>query len=127
MHLQRHFDTYFNKDTDRTVLYFLVYDQELEKQKDFKNVMCIRGNLVSTCQLYKPLVKNTSAVSIPVDFKWEYRRILKIIVDADFVNWALFIFKRAKHVVLTVQGQRMWNVAFVTNSPTHTKLHNGMH
>ena len=57
MHLQRHFDTYFNKDTDRTVLYFLVYDQELEKQKDFKNVMCIRVNLVSTCQLYKPLAQ----------------------------------------------------------------------
>ena len=57
MHLQRHFDTYFNNDTDRTVLYFLVYDQELEKQKDFKNVMCIRGNLVSTCQLYKPLAE----------------------------------------------------------------------
>ena len=52
MHLQLHFDTYFNKDTDRTVLYFLVYDQELEKQKDFKNVMCICGDLVSTCQLY---------------------------------------------------------------------------
>ena len=57
MHLQSHFDTYFNKDTHRTVLYFLVYDQELEKQKDFKNVMCIRGNLVSTCQLYKPLAE----------------------------------------------------------------------
>ena len=57
MHLQRHFDTYFNKDTDRTMLYFLVNDQELEKQKDFKNVMCIRGNLVSTCQLYKPLAE----------------------------------------------------------------------
>ena len=57
MHLQRHCDTYFNKDTDRTVLYFLVYDQEFEKQKDFKNVMCIRGNLVSTCQLYKPLAE----------------------------------------------------------------------
>ena len=40
-----------------TVLYFLVYDQELENQKDFKNVMCIRGNLVSTCQLYKPLAE----------------------------------------------------------------------
>ena len=39
------------------LLYFLVYDQELEKQKDFKNVMCIRGNLVSTCQLYKPLAQ----------------------------------------------------------------------
>ena len=57
VHLQSHFDTYFNKDTHRTVLYFLVYDQELEKQKDFKNVMCIRGNLVSTCQLYKPLAE----------------------------------------------------------------------
>ena len=57
MHLQRHFDTYFNKDTDRTVLYFLAYDQELEKQKDFKNVMRIRGNLVSTCQLYKPVAE----------------------------------------------------------------------
>ena len=52
MHLQSHFDTYFKKDTHRTVLYFLVYDQELEKQKDLKNVMCIRGNLASTCQLY---------------------------------------------------------------------------
>ena len=57
MHLQHHFDTYFNKDTDKTVLYFLVYDQELEKQKDFKNVMCIHGNLVSSCQLYKPLAE----------------------------------------------------------------------
>ena len=57
MHLQSHFDTHFNKDTYRTVLYFLVYDQELEKQKDLKNVMCIRGNLASTCQLYKPLAE----------------------------------------------------------------------
>ena len=109
------------------MLYFLVYGQELEKQKDFKNVMSFRGNLVSTCQLYKPLAKNTSAVSIPIDFKLEHRRFLQIIVDADFVNSALFIFTRAKHVVLTVQGQRMWSVAFVTNSPMHTKLHNSMH
>ena len=57
MHLQSHFDTHFNKHTPRTVLYFLVYDQELEKQKDLKNVMCIRGNLASTCQLYKPLAE----------------------------------------------------------------------
>ena len=57
MHLQSHFDTDFNKDTHMTVLYFLVYDQELEKQNDFKNVMCIRGNLASTCQLYKPLAE----------------------------------------------------------------------
>ena len=27
-------------------------------------------------------------------------------------------------MLLTVQGQRTWNVAFVTISPTHTKLHN---
>ena len=27
-----------------------------------------------------------------IDFKWEHRRILLIIVDADFVNSALFIF-----------------------------------
>ena len=52
--------------------------------------------------------KNTSAVSIPIDCKWDHRRILQIIVDADFVNSALFIFNRAKHLVLTVQGQRMW-------------------
>ena len=37
----------------------------------------------------------------------ENRRILQIKRDADFVNLALFIFTRAKHVVLTVQGQRM--------------------
>ena len=59
--------------------------------------------------------------------KAEHRRILQIIVDADFANSALFIFTRAKHVLHTVQGQRMWNVAFVTISPTHTKLHNNMH
>ena len=57
MHLQSHFDTDFNKDTHRTVLYILVYDQELEKQKDFKNLMCIRGNLASTCPIYKPLAE----------------------------------------------------------------------
>ena len=32
--LQRRLDTYFNKDNHRTVLYFLVYDQENEKQND---------------------------------------------------------------------------------------------
>ena len=37
--LQSRLDTYFNKDTHRTVLYFLVYDQDKEKQKGFKNVM----------------------------------------------------------------------------------------
>ena len=47
MHLQSRLDTYFNKDTHRTVLYFLVYDQDKEKQKDFKNVMSFRGKIVS--------------------------------------------------------------------------------
>ena len=122
MHLQSRLDTNFNKDTHRTVLYFLVNDQDKEKQKEFKNVTSFRGKIVSTGQLYKPC-----AVSIPIDFKWEHRRILQIIVDADFANSALFIFTRAKHVLPTVQGQRMWNVAFVTISPTHTKLHNSMH
>ena len=41
------------------------------------------------------------------------QKILQIIVDADFVNLALLIFKRAKHVILTVQGQWMWNVTFI--------------
>ena len=43
-------------------------------------------------------LKNTSAVSIPIDSRWEHRRFLQIIVDADFVNSALFIFTRAKHL-----------------------------
>ena len=85
--------------------------------------MSFRGKIVSTCQLYKPLAEKHKCRRYPIDFKWEHRRILLIIVDADFVNSALFIFARAKHVILTVQGQRMWNVAFVTISPTHTKLH----
>ena len=34
--LQSRLDTYFNKDNHRTVLYFLVYDQDNEKQNDFK-------------------------------------------------------------------------------------------
>ena len=42
-------------------------------------------------------------------------------------TWLRFIFATAKHVILTVQGQRMWNFAFVTISPTHTKLHISMH
>ena len=127
MHLQSRLDTNFNKDTHRTVLCFLVYDQDKEKQKDFKNVMSFRGKIVSTCQLYKPLAEKYNAVSIPIDFKWEHRKILQIIVDADFANSALFIFARANHVLRTVQGQRMWNVAFVTISPTHTKLHSNLH
>ena len=57
MHLQSRLDTYFNNDTHRTVLYLLVYDQDKEKQKEFKNVMSFRGKIVSTCQLYKPLAE----------------------------------------------------------------------
>ena len=57
VHLQSRLDTNFNKDTHRTVLYVLVYDQNKEKQKEFKNVMSIRGKIVSTCQLYKPLAE----------------------------------------------------------------------
>ena len=47
----------FNKDTHRTVLYFIVYDQDKEKQKEFKNVMSFRGKNVCTDQLYKPLAE----------------------------------------------------------------------
>ena len=57
VHLQSRLDTNFNKDTHKTVLYFLVYDQDKEKQKEFKNVMSFRGKIVSTCQLYKPLAE----------------------------------------------------------------------
>ena len=108
MHLQSRLDTYFNKDA-----HFIVYDQDKEKQKEFKNVMSFRGKIVSTGQLYKPLAKNTSAVSIPIDFKWEHRRILQIIVDADFENSALFIFARAKHVLLRIHN----NIADAYETP----------
>ena len=57
MHSQSRLDTYFNKDTHRTVLYLLVYDQDKEKQKEFKNVMSFRGKIVSSCQLYKALAE----------------------------------------------------------------------
>ena len=57
MHLQSRLDTYFNKHTHRTVLYFLVYDQDKEKQTEFKNVMSFRGKIVSTGQRYKPLAE----------------------------------------------------------------------
>ena len=57
VHLQSRLDTYFNKHTHRTVFYFLVYAQDKEKQKEFKNVMSFRGKIVSTCQLYKPLAE----------------------------------------------------------------------
>ena len=39
------------------MLYVLVYDQDKEKQKDFKNVMSFRVTFVSTCQLYKPMAE----------------------------------------------------------------------
>ena len=55
VHLQSRLDTYFNKDTQRTVLY--VYDQDKEKQKDLKNVMSFRVTFISTGQLYKPLAE----------------------------------------------------------------------
>ena len=38
-------------------LYFLVYDQDKDKQKEFKNVMSFRGKIVSTGHLYKPLAE----------------------------------------------------------------------
>ena len=57
MHLQSRLDTSFNKDTHRTVLYVLVYDQDTEKQKELKNVMSFRGKNVSKGQLYKPLAE----------------------------------------------------------------------
>ena len=57
MHLQGRLDTYFNKDTHRTVLYFLVYAQDKENQKEVKNVMSFRGKNVSTGQIYKPLAE----------------------------------------------------------------------
>ena len=37
-------------DTHRTVLYFLVYDQDKGKQNDFTNVMSFRGTVVSTAR-----------------------------------------------------------------------------
>ena len=55
MHLQSLLDTYLNKDLHRTVLYFLVYYQDKEKQMDFKNVMSFRGKILSTGQLYETL------------------------------------------------------------------------
>ena len=42
---------------------FCSRENDKEKQKDFKNVMSFRGIVVSTGQLYKPLLKNTSTVS----------------------------------------------------------------
>ena len=89
MHLQSLLDTSFNKYTHRTVLYFLVYDQQ--KQKDFKKVMSFRGKIIPACQLYKPLPEKHKCRNIPIDFKWEHRRILQIIVDAD-----LFYFHESK-------------------------------
>ena len=43
--------------TPTGLLYFLVYDQYKEKQKEFKNVMSFRGKIVSTGQLDKPLAE----------------------------------------------------------------------
>ena len=57
MHLQSRLDTYFNNDIHRTVLYFIVNDQDKEKQKEFKNVMSFRGKILSTGQLYIPLAE----------------------------------------------------------------------
>ena len=87
MHLRSGLDTYFNKYTHRIVLYVLVYDQDKDNLKDFRNEMSFRVTFVSVVQLYKPLTENTSTVSIPIDFKWEHRKILQIIVNADFVNY----------------------------------------
>ena len=106
-------------------LYFFFIQVKIIQVLDFdnwhplKNVMSFRVTFVSNGQFYKPLAEK-SFKGIPIDFKWEHRRILQIIVDADFGNTALFIFTRAKHMTLIVQEQRTWNVEFVTISPTHT-------
>ena len=54
---QSRLDIHFNKDTHMTVLYVLVYDQDNDNQKDFKNVMSFRVTFVSTSQHYKPLAE----------------------------------------------------------------------
>ena len=55
MQFQSRLDTYFNTDTHRTVIRFLVFGQYNEKQNYFKNEMCVRGSVVSTGQLNKAL------------------------------------------------------------------------
>ena len=57
MHLRSRLDADFNKGAHRTVLYLLVCGQDKEKLKEFKNVMSVRGKIVSTGQLYKPLAE----------------------------------------------------------------------
>ena len=63
-----------NKYTHRIVLYVLVYDQDKDNLKDFRNEMSFRVTFVSVGQLYKPLTEITSTVSIPIEFKWEHRK-----------------------------------------------------
>ena len=76
------------------VLYFLVYDQDNEKQKKFMNAMSFRDTVVSTGQRYKPLAeKHTSAIVFQMTSNRLHRIILQIIAKADFVNSALFILK----------------------------------
>ena len=53
MPLQSRFGNYFHKD----MLYYLVYEQDKEKQKYFMNVMSFRGIVVSGGQLYKPVAE----------------------------------------------------------------------
>ena len=100
---------YFNKDTHNTVLYFLDYGQDKEKQNDFNNVTSFRGTVISTCQLYKPLAKDTRAVSIPIDFRWEYRRQFADHSGRQFCKLGFVYFHEIKTcgTVLTFQWQRM--------------------
>ena len=108
---------HISKDAHGTVLYFLVYmvyDRDKEKQRDFKNVMSFRDTVVSTGQLYKPLAEKLQVGTLKNFADQSGRQFCKL--------GFLFIFTRTKHVVLNVKGHRLWNVAFVTISPTHTKF-----
>ena len=56
MHLQSHLDTYFDKDTHMTELYFLVYDQELDQRTNDP----VNAHLRST--VYTNVIENSPRI-----------------------------------------------------------------
>ena len=53
-------------------------------------------------------LKSPGIARIPIVSQWQYWKFLQIKADADFANSTLFYDKKAKHVILTVQGHRKW-------------------
>ena len=94
-------------------LHSLDYDVNIEKIQEIS-----KSHKFPWLFLHLPTTLINHSISpgierIPIVSQWQHGKFLQIKADSDFAKSTLFYDKKAKNVILTVQGQRKWI--------THTK------